>query len=331
MTNPLTTRRSRRPLSEPDDRLPDGSPLYGEIGVLAVDPESGQVQCAACGRWFNTIGGAHLTLRHDLTVEQYRENYGLGLRTVLESADRRAQRSASTYERMKREPKLRALLDRTAAEARTGAFATRHRDTITASSRRSAQRPERRRALQELSDRAAELNKTRFRQRIAGRLMELGFSDLTAYLTARHGAGWTISKIRRELGCTQLTVARFLEPLGLPKPLDADHPVEIAALARVGYPILADFLQAQPAGSSPRRLADAPGHSVPWLQIRARRDGLEDVLDIAPTAEERTAARAIAAGFPDLHSYLRHRYEHDKIGSLDLHTETEHVPAACWQ
>jgi len=71
MTNPRANRRSRRPLSEPDGRLPDGSPLYGEIGVLAVDPENGQVQCAACGQWFNTIGGAHLTLRHGLTVEQY--------------------------------------------------------------------------------------------------------------------------------------------------------------------------------------------------------------------------------------------------------------------
>jgi hypothetical protein len=50
MTNPSATRRSRRPLSELDGRLPDGSPLYGEIGVLAVDPETGQVQCAACGQ-----------------------------------------------------------------------------------------------------------------------------------------------------------------------------------------------------------------------------------------------------------------------------------------
>jgi hypothetical protein len=62
-------------------------------------------------------------LRHGLTVEQYQENFGLGLR-VLESADRRAQRSASTYERMENEPKLRALLDRTVAETRTGAFIT---------------------------------------------------------------------------------------------------------------------------------------------------------------------------------------------------------------
>jgi len=66
MTNPRAARRSRRPLSGPDCRLPDGSPLYGEIGVLAVDPENGQVQCAAYGQWFNTIGGAHHTLRHGL-------------------------------------------------------------------------------------------------------------------------------------------------------------------------------------------------------------------------------------------------------------------------
>jgi len=66
MTNPRTTRRSRRLISEPDERLPDGSPLYGELGVLAMDPETGQVQCAACGQWFNTIGGApHSAARPD--------------------------------------------------------------------------------------------------------------------------------------------------------------------------------------------------------------------------------------------------------------------------
>ena len=70
MKNPRTTRAPRRALSSPASRLPDGSPLYGEIGVLAVDPETGQVQCAVCGRWFGTIGGAHLTQRHGLTVEQ---------------------------------------------------------------------------------------------------------------------------------------------------------------------------------------------------------------------------------------------------------------------
>jgi hypothetical protein len=53
-------------------------------------------------------------------------------------------------------------------------------------------------------------------------------------------------------------------------------------LTKVGYPTLAHYLQAQPPRSSPKRLADELGHSVPWLQIRARRDGLEDLLEIGP-------------------------------------------------
>ena len=35
---------------------------------------------------------------------------------------------------------------------------------------------------------------------------------------------------------------------------------------------------------------------------------------------------AIDAGFPDLPGYLRHRYEHDKVGSRELHTETGITP-----
>ena len=74
---------------DPDSLLPDGSPVYWRVGVLAIDEESKLVQCARCGGWLNTISGSHLTTQHGLTVVQYREIYGLGLRTVLESPDRR--------------------------------------------------------------------------------------------------------------------------------------------------------------------------------------------------------------------------------------------------
>ena len=96
----------------------------------------------------------------------------------------------------------------------------------------------------------------------------------------------------------------------------------MTALARVGHPTLAVYLHAHPPGSSPTRLAAALGHSVPWLQLRARRDGLDHLLKVGPGAEERATSTARQAGFPDLPSYLRHRYEHDRAGSRELHAET---------
>ena len=44
---------------------------------------------------------------------------------------------------------------------------------------------------------------------------ELGFAELGGYLTARHGAGWTVNKISRELGCARETVADLLAEVAL--------------------------------------------------------------------------------------------------------------------
>lgn len=37
----------------PDSHLPDGTALFGQLEVLAVDAAAGTVQCAACGRWLS--------------------------------------------------------------------------------------------------------------------------------------------------------------------------------------------------------------------------------------------------------------------------------------
>lgn len=41
-----------------------------------------------------------------------------------------------------------------------------------------------------------------------------------------------------------------------------------------------------------------------------------------PTAEERATTTATEAGFPDLPSYLRHRYETDGLSTLDIKEQT---------
>ena len=314
--------RRAQPKGDPDGWLPNGLPVYGQVGVLEVDCESGTVQCAACGRWFNTVSGAHLTARHGLTVARYREMYGLGLRTVLEAPSRRAQRRASALERMRQEPQLRAMLEAGAADARSGELIRRAGQTSRQAIRESTRRPERVRQLRERGRRGNQVIQEAFRERLRTRSVELGFTDLTSYLMDRHGAGISVSRISAELGCARQPVVAVLDELSLPGRLDPAHPVEAAALARVGYPTLAAFLLAHPPGTSPKQLADALGHSVPWLTYRARRDGLADRLTIPPTAEQRAGAAAQQAGFPDLPSYLRFlaEIEHCTGGQISRRT-----------
>lgn len=171
--------RRTQPKGDPDGWLPNGLPVYGQVGVLEVDCESGTVQCAACGRWFNTVSGAHLTARHGLTVARYREMYGLGLRTVLEAPSRRAQRRASALERMRQEPQLRAMLEAGAADARSGELIRRAGQTSRQAIRESTRRPERVRQLRERGRRGNQVIQEAFRERLRTRSVELGFTDLT--------------------------------------------------------------------------------------------------------------------------------------------------------
>ena len=188
--------------------------------------------------------------------------------------------------------------------------------------RRSNQRPERRRQLRERGIRGNEASQRAAQQRTDNRVTEMGFADLGEYLTARHGAGWPTVKISREIGCARGAIADWLAQLALPGPLEPAHPIEVAALARVGQSTLGAFLGAHPAGTSPTMLAEALGHSVAWLRIRARRDGMEDRLSVPPTAEQRATELARDAGFADLPGYLRHRYETDGLSTRDIKEQT---------
>lgn len=56
----------------------DGRHLcHGSRGVLAYDATRDRVQCHACGQWFKQISAAHLRVRHAMTVQDYRERFGL--------------------------------------------------------------------------------------------------------------------------------------------------------------------------------------------------------------------------------------------------------------
>ena len=70
----------------PPDQLPqlgdwDG-PIYGELGVLATDPDGRRVVCHACGRAFSNLGN-HVRRTHGLLPAEYRAMFGLRATTGL--------------------------------------------------------------------------------------------------------------------------------------------------------------------------------------------------------------------------------------------------------
>lgn len=50
--------------------------MYGKLGILAYDEIEGKIQCHVCGRWFFYLF-PHLRWKHELTLDEYREDYGL--------------------------------------------------------------------------------------------------------------------------------------------------------------------------------------------------------------------------------------------------------------
>ena len=316
-------RPDKRPRQDaPGSYLPDGTALFGRLGVLAVDADTGLVQCAACGRWLRTVGGSHLHAAHGLTAESYRERFGLLLRRALEAPDRRAARGASTRERVAREPRLAAMLERGAAAARSGELAAGNRGKLGERSRRSAERPERQQLLALSSRRGAQANQAAADERLAVRARALGFAGLPDYLRARHAAGWSVSRTSADLEVAREKVARLLAELGLPGMLDPAHPVEVAALRRVDASDLETYLHRQHDAGAPVAVsARALGHSTTWLMIRARRNGLERLVAAGPTAEQRATAAARQAGFSDAASWLVHRRSRGE-GSRALQTDT---------
>ena len=50
--------------------------LYGKPGILNYDLVEDKVECHICGKWFIYLA-PHLRWKHNLTVDEYREDFGL--------------------------------------------------------------------------------------------------------------------------------------------------------------------------------------------------------------------------------------------------------------
>jgi len=58
---------------------------YGFQGVLMQDDARRLVQCHICGKWFKKIASKHIKCKHGITVEEYKDQFGLFRKTGLVS------------------------------------------------------------------------------------------------------------------------------------------------------------------------------------------------------------------------------------------------------
>ena len=75
-------------------RLPDGTPYFGQLAELAYDPDEDRVQCHLCGEWFRLLGSSHLRRTHGWTLAEYREAFHLPVKVATCSHDLSMQHSA---------------------------------------------------------------------------------------------------------------------------------------------------------------------------------------------------------------------------------------------
>jgi hypothetical protein len=66
-------------------------PIYGDLGVLAAEPDGKRVQCHACGDWFSLLA-SHVRQAHGITPASYRALFGLKTQTALAAPQLRERR-----------------------------------------------------------------------------------------------------------------------------------------------------------------------------------------------------------------------------------------------
>ena len=186
-------------------RAVDGSWLYATPGQLLVVDGGWRVVCHACGAALTSIAVAHLR-RHDLSLDAYRERFGLNKTASLLSPQLQAERREEGRRRWTSNVGVREGLSANHDLARSGALHQIGVAAQPAGSRRLQSRRTAARSTQAGRDsRMAEAQ-----QRWTTRATALGFDDLGAYLSDRRAAKVSTLVLRAELGCGGSTAERLL-------------------------------------------------------------------------------------------------------------------------
>lgn len=255
--------------------LPDGTGLHAPPGQLTRDPETGQVCCHLCGRWFRALG-SHVRA-HGYTAYSYREAMGLCRTRALTAPDLSAAISMRQAAAYADKADVRARLSQGHDLARSGRL-TRHARSVDA-----ADRPERvaarRRHLAAGRDTAAK----RREECLARRLGDLGATDLGGYLRDAYGQGASLATLAAATGLGRARLRTSLDEAGIvARPTGRNtlagkqsraRAAEAAAAVRVGTSdVVAWMVERRAAGWTLTRLAAAVGHSTHWVRWRLPED-----------------------------------------------------------
>jgi len=231
----------------------DGATEHGRHGHL--DEVDGRVLCHECGRSFRSLIG-HITRKHGLTADEYREAHGLARTRPLMAADVREALHVSGIRRRDGDPRVLAALQGPAAtEQRASAFPRSS----------ESRRPGTRHATAEAKAAAGE-------RALQVKLAVHGWNSLAeAVAWAKHEQlGW--SALATRLGVSHTPLARRGRREGLDLPPVYAHSDTTAAMLAAALRQVAEHGTLRGAGG-------ALGH---WLAVRrnlGREGPIEAALD----------------------------------------------------
>lgn len=113
--------------------LADGTPLHAPPGQLTRHPDTGELCCHLCGRWFRFLG-SHVRA-HGHTADSYREAIGLCRTRALSHSQLSAAISTRQAAAYVRDPDVRARFAPGQAAARSGVLTERARVALVAGDR----------------------------------------------------------------------------------------------------------------------------------------------------------------------------------------------------
>lgn len=194
----------------PVGRADDGSWLFAPLGSMLVTDDGARVVCHGCGEWLSQVSTGHAR-SHGLTLEGYRERFGLNRKASLVAPRLAALRRADGLARWASNSGVREGLAVGQAMARSGELkalggAAQPRGSRRRQGRLAASREGAAPALRAARDRQSAEALARWEAAAQG----LGFADLDAYLVARRTEGAAAWRVRRELGCGGNTSSRLL-------------------------------------------------------------------------------------------------------------------------
>jgi hypothetical protein len=252
-------------------QLADGRGLHAPPGGLVQDPETGELCCHFCGRWFRALG-SHVRA-HGLAAAEYRELVGLGKRRPLTSPSVSSAISTRQKRRYTLSPELRNSFTIGQKLARSGELAAL---AVPANRQRRAETEV---VQRDALDRGRSTNSLRREMRRQKRLAQLGYASIDGYLQDAYAAGASLEILAKFTGLGRAPLRQAMLDAGIViRPSGANtsegkrsraRRAEAAAAERVGTDNIRRWLNEQRAkGQTLAQLGVAVDHSAPWVRWR---------------------------------------------------------------